>query len=214
MPEKVPQETSYKEQLMQDIVELEWDMFSTVSNVGGVASCQRKDDVFFVMRISQHDIWSEETLESYKADLMTAAQQQLNLMTFKYGYMMARTHPEEYEEIKDALPEIGEERQSLATSLALQHKQWTREMAERYPRLCAYGRPLDETAGYRGWPSVENYFFCELLTYSIPTLKLCVRDFEEAKKRSENPVMQILRSIAHYHGYERLEDIEHRLATQ
>lgn len=209
------EEFSYRRRLIEEITQLEWEMFSTVSNVGGLAACQKSNGTFEVMRKAQHNIWSNDTLESYKTDLMSAAENHLNLMTCKYGYMMAKTFPREYEEIKDQLPNISEEKRELVMTLTLQHNAWTKESAKRYPRMCAYGRPLDDAAaGDSSWPSVENYFFCELLTYSCDTLRLCLRDFEVNTQRGDNPALQILKGIAFHHGYERLEDLEEALLIQ
>lgn len=204
---------AYHQQLIDEITQLEWEMFSAVSNVGGQASCQRDNDTFFVMRKSQHFIWSDDTLESYKTDLTMAELAQVNLMTYKYGYMMAKTFPEEYETIKDQLPEITAEKRALATALTLQHNAWTKEIAAKYPHLCSRGRPLDDVeAGEGTWPSVENYFFCELVTYSNKTLRHCQRDFEEAKKRGENLALEIVKEMARYRGYAQIEDLENALA--
>lgn len=201
--------------LVEEITRLEWEMFSEVSNVGGQASCQRNNATFAIMRKAQHSVWSDDTLESYKTDLLVAAAEQRNLMTCKYGYMMAKTFPEEYAVIKDQLPEIGAEKRELATMLTLQHNAWTKAVAAKYPHLCSLGRPLDDVeAGDSSWPSVENYFFCELLTYSNKTLRLCKRDFEAAEKTGENLALQILQAMARYRGYERLEDLESALSKR
>ena len=210
MSEKLPYSRSglYRRQLISEIAQLEWEMFSAVPNVGGPAVCQNRKDVFFVMRAAQHAIWSDDTLESYRADLLTAQKNQLNLMTCKYGYMMAKTFPEEYEELKNRLPQVSEEKRTLAAQLTRQHMAWTKEAADRYPGICSHGRPLDEISRYTTWPSVENYFFCELLTYSCATLQLCARDFEEDARRRRNPAIQILNEIAVCHGYTHLEELE------
>ena len=42
-----------RDELMSEIIKLEWDMFSHVSNVGGPASCQMRPDTFKIMRKSQ-----------------------------------------------------------------------------------------------------------------------------------------------------------------
>ena len=125
-------------------------------------------------------------------------------------------HPtdEEYEQIKDSLPEIGSGRRKLVTWLTEQHNEWTKEAAAKYPKLCAWGRPLDEQAANGStWASVENYFYCELLTYSTATLQWCKRDFEACLEAGENPVISsVLTYIAGRYGYSNLEDIEAALA--
>ena len=75
-------------QLVQDIINIEWDMFSNVHNTGGKASCQNDKDDFVIMRKSQFSIWGDDTLASYLADLVKAQQDRRNLMSEKYGFMM------------------------------------------------------------------------------------------------------------------------------
>ncbi len=198
-----------REATINEITKLEWDMFSAVKNVGGPAGCQSQRKTFEIMRKAQHQMWGDDTLETYKMDLLTATLNGDNLMTYKYGYMMKSTFPQEYEQIKDQLPEIGSARRKLVTWLTEQHNEWTKEAAAKYPKLCAWGRPLDEQAANGStWASVENYFYCELLTYSTATLQWCKRDFEECLEAGENPVLGVLTYIAECYGYTKLEDIE------
>ena len=56
-----------RDELMSEIIKLEWDMFSHVSNVGGPASCQMRPDTFKIMRKSQAATWSDELLASRHA---------------------------------------------------------------------------------------------------------------------------------------------------
>ena len=68
---------SSRTQLVQDIIGIEWDMFSNVHNTGGKASCQNDREDFVIMRKSQFSTWSDETLASYLADLVKAQQDRL-----------------------------------------------------------------------------------------------------------------------------------------
>ena len=61
-----------RDELMSEIIKLEWDMFSRVSNVGGPASRQMRPDTFKIMRKSQAATWSDELLASYLEDLKAA----------------------------------------------------------------------------------------------------------------------------------------------
>ena len=74
-----------RDELMSEIIKLEWDMFSHVSNVGGPASCQMRPDTFKIMRKSQAATWSDELLASYLEDLKTATREGRNIMTEKYA---------------------------------------------------------------------------------------------------------------------------------
>ena len=92
-----------RDELMSEIIKLEWDMFSRVSNVGGPASCQMRPDTFKIMRKSQAATWSDELLASYLEDLKTATREGRNIMTEKYARMMESTFPEEYRKLAASL---------------------------------------------------------------------------------------------------------------
>ena len=53
-----------RDELMSEIIKLEWDMFSHVSNVGGPASCQMRPDTYKIMRKSQAATRTDELLAS------------------------------------------------------------------------------------------------------------------------------------------------------
>ena len=91
-----------RDELMSEIIKLEWDMFSHVSNVGGPA-CQMRPDTFKIMRKSQAATWSDELLASYLEDLKTATREGRNIMTEKYARMMESTFPEEYRKLAASL---------------------------------------------------------------------------------------------------------------
>ena len=61
-----------KNSIILKVLELEWEMFIGVSNIGGTASCQEDPKTFKIMRTSQFLTWSEDTLKSYLDDLITA----------------------------------------------------------------------------------------------------------------------------------------------
>ena len=95
-----------RDELMSEIIKLEWDMFSHVSNVGGPASCQMRPDTFKIMRKSQAATWSDELLASYLEDLKAATREGRNIMTEKYARMMESTFPEEYRKLAASLSTV------------------------------------------------------------------------------------------------------------
>ncbi len=126
-----------KEELIKQILTLEWEMFQATQNAGGRAECQDDWKTFEIMRSSQAKVWSDDALESYLSDLELAGSEDENLVAYKYGYMMELTYPDEFEKIKDRLPAISPFKQSLVEEICSYHGKWTLEAHERYPKLAS-----------------------------------------------------------------------------
>lgn len=123
----------------------------------GRASCQDDRATFEVMRSSQPLAWSEEMLDSYARDLRDARLVGRNLLAEKYGYMMERTSPLEFERIRGSLPPITAEKRALIDHICAAHMVWWKELNERYPALTGRGRSGDrEDDGVAG-TSFETY---------------------------------------------------------
>jgi hypothetical protein len=131
-----------KEEIIAQIVDLEWRMFSTVANVGGRALCQYDPITFEIMRRSQASTWPDELLESWFADLSVAWQGGRNLMSEKYAWMMETTFPDEYQAFADRLPFIEEETLAMIEEIVATHVDWKLEVAEHFPRSTARGGPF------------------------------------------------------------------------
>jgi len=196
-----------REELINELIRLEWGMFTTAQNNGGRASCQDDWETFEIMRRSQHMIWAMDTLDSYRADLREALGRGENLVAYKYGYMMRVTYPEEYEFIKGMLPPITPEKTDIVDRIAEAHARWAQEKAEKYPLVSGMGRPQTSAQGGR-WAAIDNYLYSELLTYSQPTLVLCLRDTLAAEEKGENLSVKIVENTAKLYGYSGLEALE------
>ncbi|MGA1870913.1 MAG: DUF4125 family protein [bacterium] len=61
-----------RKELTNNILELEWDIFTNITNVGGRASCQDDKPTFMIMRKAQASIWGMNALISYLNDLKDA----------------------------------------------------------------------------------------------------------------------------------------------
>ena len=70
------------------IIEIEWDMFQHVNNIGGRASCQDNKRTFVIMRQSQFENWTDELLHAYLVYIVKAEAEGRNLIAEKYGRMM------------------------------------------------------------------------------------------------------------------------------
>ncbi len=202
-------EITKREQLIFDIASAEWDLFQQVNNTGGRASCQDDPDTFFKMRMSQWMVYSDEVLESYRADLLSAAEEGRNLIFEKYGYMMETTYPEEYAQLREHLPEVSEEKRELIEKLAKVHVEWDAWMMEHYPNIRQNGRTM--TAGEDSaadGSSSESYLKGELATYSVKTLRLIWAQTQAAYANGENLLKQIIENETAFYGYGSLEEAE------
>ena len=105
-----------KTEILEAIIQLEWNMFQKVRNTGGRAGCQDDWETFYIMRKSQFTSWKKELLLSYERDLLDGESSGRNLVMEKYAYMMESTVPEEYRRIEENLPKISEEKKKTFIS--------------------------------------------------------------------------------------------------
>ena len=202
-------QVSETEQLIFDIAQVEWELFQNVQNTGGRASCQNDSDTFFKMRMSQWMVYSKETLESYMEDLESSIKQGRNLIFEKYGFMMETTYPEEFEEIKEHLPEVSPETEKMINEMADIHVKWDKEVYEKYPHIRENGRVFrsSEDSVYNG-SSSESYLKGEYKTYSPKTVELIYGQVKKAEEKGENLLERIIENEVKFYGYESLEDAE------
>lgn len=196
------------EGMTKSVVAIEWALFDKVQNCGGRAACQDDAKTFSIMRTSQFRAWSRELLESYKEDLLYAQAQGRNPLCEKYAYMMERTSPGEYQQIKDALLVPSLEALYLTDLICAAHVAWQEELAKRYPRLTGQGRPIRKEEDAPGVTSFETYLRGELLTYSVETLRLYAAFVEKNQKEKINLCEQVLRNTVQRYGYPDLETAE------
>ena len=105
------------EELINEIIALEWAFFDKVQNEGGRAPCQDDFRTFRAMRASQYEAWDEATLSSWRGDLTAARAAGRNPLAEKYGYMMCIDAPEENRALAAQLPPAGEEKLALARAV-------------------------------------------------------------------------------------------------
>lgn len=193
--------------LIDSILDIEWEMFQNVSNIGGRASCQDDQPTFLIMRRSQFLAWDEATLSSYLDDLKAAKESGANLLTFKYAYMMEVTFPEEYENIKDALPAVEDEKAALVKKIVDVHMEQLKDFTHKYPKLMAHTRPA-QVAPSMGVASIEIYEGCELKTYSINTLKLYVKMLDSLEDEGVTYPEKVYINMAKILGYQSIQEFE------
>lgn len=122
------------DELREAIVRHEWDQFQRTNNEGGRAACQGNWPVFHQMRLAQFLTWERPLLTSYAADLDAADHVGRNLVTEKYGRMMASTAPENFtKNIEPYIPRLSEERAARQEQVIAQQVAWAKDFRERYP---------------------------------------------------------------------------------
>ena len=196
------------------IVQTEWEFFTNVNNVGGRASCQNMPDTFAIMRMSQFSVWTDEMLNSYYDDLRRAQDEGRNPMTEKYGYMMESTHPDEFEQIRDILPAVSEEKRQLIDRIVPIQIAWAREVAEAYPHFAGRGRAITSDEDTEQSTSIETYSRGELATFSEETLRLMLALFEQAQADGKNLQESIETYTAARYGYASLAAADAALAQR
>lgn len=198
--------------LIEEIVQWEWEFFQGVNNVGGPASCQSMPATFAAMRRAQYSAWSPEAVAGWHNDLEQYRELEVNPLTLKYGYMMASTHPDEYEQIKDSLPEIPEEKQEIIELLMAIEVAWAEDLRARYPHFSGTGRPIHSSEDTAEQTSVETYGRGEFSTYSMRTLALLLETYRDALERGENLNVTTAEAQAKAYGYASIDEAERAIA--
>lgn len=197
-----------KKLLIDEIVNIEWMMFSSVNNHGGKAVCQMDTSTFGIMRNSQLSNWDNELLASYLDDLKSAQKQARNLMSEKYARMMESTFPEEYKRLADRLPPVDPVAAKQIEEIVDIHLGWKKSLDARYPHLGERGRPIHSHNDSTGLPSLETYMRAELKTYTPKTVKLCHLATLKRVERGENEAEQNLLYQVRQYGFADLETAE------
>lgn len=205
-----------KEQLISRIIDIEWESFHNVPNIGGPAACQEDRKTFEINRFAQAISWSESVLESYMNDLLEARNNKRNLMTEKYGRMMEFTSPEEYAQIQHMLPPLAPDVPPLIDNILKIELKWQGELQDKYPNIIKKGRPLYSFEDTRYQTSFETYLRGELSTYSLKTLKLYYENIVEQKSKDINGGELTLENMVKSYGFnsakEANESLGHKTA--
>lgn len=200
--------TDAKSTLIRRLCDLEWTMFDKVKNEGGRASCQKDTGFFKKMRACQFESWSVPLLESYKGDLERAVLEGRNLPEEKYAFMMEKTHPQAFEDIRHSLPRVSDAALRMIAEIAAMQIAWEREVDLAYPRMRSAGRPLTSGQDTPRQTSFETYLVGELKTYSPETLRIYLDYLRQCKEDGRNPAKEVAEHIAAAYGYKSLEDAE------
>ncbi|MEG2173435.1 MAG: DUF4125 family protein [Desulfovibrionaceae bacterium] len=194
--------------VQEQIVNIEWEMFSQVHNADGPMGCQTDRTTFKVMRSSQAESWPQNVLESWLHDLETAKCEGRNLMSEKYAWMMESTFPEEFSRLAGSLPAVDSTTLSLIEDIVHAHVAWKLEIAQKYPRLNEKGRPVRSCEDGPWITSFETYLRGELKTYSPETVRRLHHHVQNLQARGENAAETTLQNQVRHYGYASLDAVE------
>ena len=195
-------------ELVERIIKNEWGAFDKVLNEGGRADCQDNWNTFHLMRASQYNIWPEEMLVQYVTDFELAKNQGRNLIMEKYAYMEASTAPDEYNKIKESLPEVSEEKMAIINHIVQIQVKWMEEFSEKYPHMAGNSRSIHTYEDNAYNTSYETYLRGELMTYSPDMLILYGRFVVELVQEGRNLAYMTMEQTAFLYGYDSVDAAE------
>ena len=199
-------------QALLHIVEIEWEMFQKVNNIGGRASCQNDKTTFEIMRLSQYSSWTVEMIRSYECDLTSAEQAGRNLVMEKYAYMMEYTDPAYFEaNLASALPKTDTETMAIIREIVDYLVDCEKALARSFPNLSRAGRPIVSKEDSFCATSVETYAIGELKTYSRATLDLYLGHVRKCKTANNNLALTVKNTMVSLYGYASMDDAERKL---
>ena len=196
-----------KAKLIDNLVALEWNAFDKVQNDNGRASCQDDFDTFSIMRKSQYLTWTIPMLMSFTQDFQEANENNWNLITEKYGRMMASTLPEKYEEIAPLFKKHTQKQLEIIEAVVSIQVSWMEEFASEYPNIAQRTRLIHTYEDQQFDTSYETYLRGELLTYSERTLVLYANFIVSLAKNNDNLAKITMLETARLYGYDSLEDL-------
>lgn len=193
--------------LIDNIIALEWKMFSSVNDGGPKASCQEDPVTFDGMRRGQFAAWSTEAAESYYEDVKLATAVGRNLAMEKYIHMMKSTSPAQYELLLSRVVYPSDEAIDLAEKITAKMVEQTAVLHKEYPYVSGNGRPLYSSSDFYG-TSVETYQRGELYTYSERTLRALWAHLCALEAEGKSLARIVLENSVMHYGYSSLEQAE------
>ena len=197
--------------LISQMLQVEFFLFQQVQNRGGRASCQDDFRTFQIMRGSQFSAWPTDLCESYWRDLDGALPAGRNLLTEKYARMMETTFPAEYHAIKAFLPPFSPEQLVRIDQISAVQYRMAAAVYAAYPLTCSASRPLLPDPKRPHVTSSMTYLRGELSTYSLRTLTLYWEYLSQLEANGGNLVKEILENTVRQYGYVDLDARERAL---
>ncbi len=200
-----------KEELINEIIVREWEMFKVLKNTGGLAECQNNKPEFEVMRKGQWDNLPLNILNSYLIDLKKAEEIGRNLLEEKYIRMMEFSAPKEFEEVKHLLPLLSPGIEVLIKKIEKIYLSWGDEFEGKFPKFSKLCRPLRSEGDKPERASVQTYLRGELCSYSLKTVLFYSDYIEECVKKGINLIYETHKEVVKMKGFESIESVENAL---
>lgn len=195
--------------IIEQIIDIEWQMFQKTVNIGGRASCQDDHETFWIMRRSQYENWSEDMIGCYFDYLRSCETEGRNLVTEKYGRMMQYTDLSYYNKhVASYMPPVPQSNYQLINRIMPTLIDWEEQFAAAYPRLAGQGRPITSDGDATGFTSMETYARGEFETYPRELLQLYADYVEELKAEGKSLSLMIQDTMVKLYGYTSIEDAE------
>ncbi|GAB2025355.1 DUF4125 family protein [Lactovum odontotermitis] len=198
--------------IIDEIVQMEWEMLQKVRGLDGRAACQNDHGTFYIMRFSNYAPWPEALLLSYTQDLKRAVDENRNLVLEKYAYMMSLSDSAYYKaNLADFLPRPNPYLAKMIREIVDYLLDCEQKLQEKYPKICTKGRKLNTSEFDVRFASIETYATGELRTYSAKTLRLFLDFVREEKARGGNLAVEIRTIMVQMYGYASLDEAEERM---
>jgi len=171
--------------LIEKIIAFELGMFLEVKTkkTDGNSECQKKPEMFKLMRWMSHSVLSINTLKCYLEDLISAKIANRNLMTEKYAL------------IDNMIPHINEN--PVIDKIAEIEVDWMQELKPKYPSLLQQSSTI-----------FKKYMISEYETYSDETLNCLLNDINTAVQKNLNLTELRYNNLFKRLGYTSIEDLE------
>lgn len=124
---------------------------------------------------------------------------------------MESTAPLKYQQIKDAFPEIPEDKKEIIEEIVKIQVEWMEEFARKYPKAAGNARSIHTAEDTPYNTSYETYLRGELSTYSDETLDLYGRFIAQLCMEEKNLAQMTMANTAFLYGYASLDELESKL---
>ena len=177
-----------KSTLVKAVIELELNMFRTVSSTVFPPSEERLRN-FMLMREMHHSIWPSSIVDAYLEEMNQAKAIGRNFISEKYACLEKR---------QCAMTDSHRIDELVATEM-----DWIVEITHQYPALLA---SFDSGVG--------EYIRCEYSALSSTTIAMISDFFVKAKAEGRNLIEERYSNLSLAMGYQSIQELEHALSLK